>query len=155
MFLCLLRSGGASSCSRLETLWVARAPRAPCAQYGPQVVLHCFQMRGARAATVAALVLFGLQVAGDVRADPDTVADEPDTSAWRLPKLPDFKGDHSDDWYPDVARRLELEGRVLLGFDIGVDGRARNISVIWSENSVFAASADEILKSARFNVPSD
>jgi len=78
-----------------------------------------------------------------------------DASAWEQPNLPGRKVDMSRDWYPDAAKRLGLEGRVLLGFDMKADGRAKNISVIWSENSAFEASAVEMLKSVRFTVPAN
>lgn len=78
-----------------------------------------------------------------------------DASAWELPTLPGFKPDNSRDWYPAAAKRLGLEGRVLLGFDIKADGSPKNISVIWSENSFFEASAMEMLKAVRFTLPAN
>ena len=81
-----------------------------------------------------------------------TVADE--QHAFALPTLPQIRAWLSNDWYGDAARRAGLEGRVLLAFNITPDGRAKNPSVIWAEDTTLAANALEFLKSSRFKVPS-
>jgi len=86
---------------------------------------------------------------------PTSTAIDADTAGWELPKLPHVQLETNRDWFPAAAKRMGLEGRVLVGFDITAQGRVTNISVIWSENSVFDSSAVEMLKGARFSVPSD
>jgi TonB family protein len=66
----------------------------------------------------------------------------------------DFPG--NQEFYPDSARREGLEGRVIVGCDIGSDGHTRKVSLIWSERgqrSVLAASAVRMVSTMRFKGP--
>ena len=104
----------------------------------------------------AACVLVVMQAQADPTEAPGGApATNSDTSGWELPKLPHFRPESGRDWFPDAARRMGLEGRVLVGFDISAQGRAKNVAVIWSEDRVFVPSAVEMVKGMRFDVPSD
>jgi len=118
-------------------------------------------MKILRAVLVASSGVCTLAIA-QAHADPTEAAantpvaatTSPDTAGWELPKLPQMQLDGNGGFYPEPARRTGLEGRVLLGFAITAEGRAKNISVIWSENGVFESDALKILKGARFSLPS-
>jgi TonB family protein len=111
---------------------------------------------GASAAVCALAILQAHADPIEPSADtPAALATKAETSGWEVPALPHFQAAFGQDWFPVVAKRMGLEGRVLVGFDIDARGRAKNISVIWSENTVFESSAVEILKGARFSLPSD
>jgi TonB family protein len=86
---------------------------------------------------------------------PPTPTDR-DSGGWEIPKLPHaFQPENDREWFPPKARRMGMEGRVLVAFDITARGRAEHISVIWSESEIFESSAVNMLESTRFNVPSD
>jgi TonB family protein len=81
-----------------------------------------------------------------------------DETGLELPKLPRSNFPNDQDWYPASARREGLEGRVLVGFDIGTDGRTKKVSVIWSESgdeSVLAANTVRMVGTMRFKVPAE
>jgi TonB family protein len=81
-----------------------------------------------------------------------------DETGFELPNLPRSNLPNDQDWYPASARREGLEGRVLVGFDIGSDGRTNKVSVIWSERgdgSVLAANTVRMVGTMRFKVPAD
>lgn len=87
---------------------------------------------------------------------------------WRAPEektvrqlLDEEEGDHSDmPWdlvgplrarYPKLARRLGIEGVAIAEFEVGADGRAKNINCVdaWPSD-VFYEAAREALTLARF-----
>lgn len=86
---------------------------------------------------------------------------------WRAPEeksvrqLIDEEGEHSDmPWdvigplrarYPRLARRLGVEGIAIAEFEVGADGRAKNINCVdaWPSD-VFYDAAREALEHARF-----
>jgi len=87
---------------------------------------------------------------------------------WRAPEektvrqlLDEEEGDHSDmPWdvvgplrarYPKLARRLGIEGVAIAEFEVGADGRAKNINCVdaWPSD-VFYDAAREALTLARF-----
>lgn len=87
---------------------------------------------------------------------------------WRAPEektvrqlLEDEEGDHSDmPWdvvgplrarYPKLARRLGVEGVAIAEFEVGADGRAKNINCVdaWPSD-VFYDAAREALLHAKF-----
>jgi|GEM_PF-2152420 len=87
---------------------------------------------------------------------------------WRAPEektvrqlLDEEEGDHSDmPWdvvgplrarYPKLARRLGIEGVAIAEFEVGADGRAKNINCVdaWPSD-VFYDAAREALMLARF-----
>ncbi len=56
------------------------------------------------------------------------------------------------DKYPDRARRLGREGRVLLSFDLSSDGVIRNVSIISSSGSrILDDNAKEVVEKTTFN----
>jgi TonB family protein len=74
--------------------------------------------------------------------------------AWELPHLPriDFGSGY---YYPTGAMRLGVEGRVLVAFDITAAGRARNVSILWTEDASLATQTVKLLERARFKVSAD
>jgi len=62
-----------------------------------------------------------------------------------LPSLKSSKGIY----YPDAAKRVGLEGKVLVAFDIVADGRVANLSIIFSDDSAFEKSAKEYMSGLR------
>jgi TonB family protein len=68
-----------------------------------------------------------------------------------LPPLRSSKGIY----YPETAKRVGLEGKVLVAFDIVADGRVANLSIISSDNSAFENTAKEYMSGLRFEVPSN
>ena len=54
-------------------------------------------------------------------------------------------------YYPAKALRLGQEGRVVVAFDIGADGRARNAAVVSSEEPALDAAALAVLANRRFD----
>jgi TonB family protein len=75
------------------------------------------------------------------------VADESQT----LPPLKSSKGIN----YPEAAKRVGLEGKVLVAFDIVADGRVDNVSIILADDSAFERTAREYMSGLRFEVPSN
>lgn len=94
-------------------------------------------------------------VLGVVSATAGEVVHDPDWDAWKLPPLPHFGAPPGEDFYPPEAEILGVEGRVLLAFDITTEGKARNISILWSENKRLAAGAAHALSTVHFDVPAD
>jgi TonB family protein len=72
-------------------------------------------------------------------------------------KLPQFQFVMSkgQDWYGATAKRQGLEGRVLVAFNITTDGQAKDVSVIWTEDSVLGANTLQLMKAIRFKMPPD
>jgi hypothetical protein len=103
-------------------------------------------MRYLRAAVLAILASWGSGVLADEANEPKT--------GWEQPKLPAIKLSH-EDWYPPAARFRNLQGRVLVAFDITPAGVAANISILWSENEVFTQSTTRMLAGAHFAVPNN
>ena len=66
--------------------------------------------------------------------------------------LPKFKSARNI-YYPDKAKRLGLEGKVLIAFDITVDGLPTNGAVISSDDELFTKAATEYITNLRFEVP--
>jgi hypothetical protein len=85
------------------------------------------------------------------------LADEPSSadSAWELPKLPHATFSKREDWYGPQAKRLGVEGRVLVAFDIATAGDAKNVSIIWAENELLGTQTSRLLSGAHFDVPKD
>jgi len=69
----------------------------------------------------------------------------------QLPPLKSSKGIY----YPEAAKRVGLEGKVLVAFDIVADGRADNLSIVFSDDSAFESAAKEYTSGLRFEVPSN
>jgi TonB family protein len=70
-----------------------------------------------------------------------------------MPHLP--KVDFKHDYYPVGAVRAGIEGRVLVAFDITSAGLAKDVSVLWSENSLLATHTVQLLERAQFKVLPD
>src|ERR1700732_974087 len=99
-------------------------------------------------AFAGAILAPGISVA-DVPANDDTPR-----SAQSLPVMPKVKSLGRGIYYPDQAKRLEAQGRILLGFQINDRGRATRISVESAEASkILSDSAVAILKEMAFEQP--
>ena len=76
-------------------------------------------------------------------------------SVWAAESLPvpkfSFINRH-EDFYPPKARRLGLEGRVLLAFDIRANGKADNVIVVSSEDPTLDPAARALLGNLKFEV---
>jgi TonB family protein len=83
------------------------------------------------------------------RATDESPAVVPETQT--LPPIKSSKGVY----YPDAAKRLGVEGKVLVAFDIAKDGRVANLAVLFSDESVFNNTAKEYMSGLRFDLPSD
>jgi TonB family protein len=81
------------------------------------------------------------------------LADQFDSAATKPPPLPKLKSVGKGVAYPDAAKRVGVEGKVIIGFDIAADGRAINISLVSSDDTVFEKPAMELLRSATFELP--
>jgi TonB family protein len=66
-----------------------------------------------------------------------------------LPPVKSSKGIY----YPDAAKRVGLEGKVLVAFDIAADGRVANLAILFSDESAFENTAREYMSGLRFEVP--
>ena len=64
------------------------------------------------------------------------LADQQDSAAARQPPLPKMKSSKGL-YYPDAAKRVGAEGKVIIGFDIAANGRATDISLISSDDKIF------------------
>jgi TonB family protein len=82
------------------------------------------------------------------------VADESLSAASAKQTLPPLKSSKGI-YYPETAKRVGLEGKVLVAFDIVADGRVANLSIIFSDDSAFENTAKEYMSGLRFEVPSN
>jgi TonB family protein len=82
------------------------------------------------------------------------IADEPLSTASEQQLLPPIKSSKGL-YYPDAAKRVGLEGKVLVAFDIVADGRVANLAIIFSDESAFENTAREYMSGLRFEVPSN
>ena len=81
-------------------------------------------------------------------------ADEPLNTASEQQLLPPIKSSKGL-YYPDAAKRVGLEGKVLVAFDIVADGRVANLAILFSDESAFENTAKEYMSGLRFEVPSN
>jgi TonB family protein len=93
-------------------------------------------------------------VLGIANASIAAEAGDAEWDGWAPPKLPHFTFPN-ESFYPVEALRRGVEGRVLVGFDITTDGKAKNISVIWAEDQRLADAAQHMMSTSRFDVPAD
>jgi TonB family protein len=82
------------------------------------------------------------------------VADESPGAVSEKQILPPLKSS-KDIYYPEPAKRVGLEGKVLVAFDIVTGGRVANVSVLFSDDRVFENTAKEYVSGLRFDVPGD
>jgi len=83
-----------------------------------------------------------------------SLADEP--GSVKLPAGKNYRSLVSDSWYPQRARRLSQQGRVLVEFGISSKGRAVDITVPSSEPAgVFDKTATTFVRAVEFDVPRD
>jgi TonB family protein len=57
--------------------------------------------------------------------------------------------------YPDAQKRIGLEGRVLLAFNIADNGEATDAQVIFADEAAFDTAAITLLSGLRFDIPYD
>jgi TonB family protein len=100
-------------------------------------------------------VLLCLVFAGALCVSHRTLAQEESSAASQLPPtMPNVTSQGKGIYYPDQAKRLEAQGRVLLGFQINHRGRATRISIERAESSkLLSDSAVAILKELVFERP--
>ena len=67
-------------------------------------------------------------------------ADEASTPTQEIPRLPHIKS-LGNIYYPDKAKRLNLEGSVLAEFSIDATGKATDVKLVRADNSLFADMA--------------
>jgi TonB family protein len=80
--------------------------------------------------------------------------EEPSAVSQSPPVLPKVKSFGKGIYYPDQAKRLEAQGRILLGFQINDRGRATRISIESEEaNKILSNSAVAILQEFVFERP--
>jgi TonB family protein len=97
------------------------------------------------AAWFAMMQVFGL---------PHALANEPASMTQQQPAIPRTKSS-KDFYYPDNAKRVGLEGTVLVEFNIDAKGKATGVTVIRADDPVFARAAKEFYSGLRFDVPRD
>jgi TonB family protein len=85
-----------------------------------------------------------------VRASADEASNAPSTS----PALPLLKSS-KDIYYPQMAKQVGLEGKVLVAFDIAADGSVAHSSIIFADEGGFEGVAKEYLAGLQFVVPSN
>jgi len=81
-------------------------------------------------------------------------ADESQSAGSEKQALPPLKSS-KDIYYPEAAKRVGLEGKVLVAFDIVADGRVANLAIIFSDESAFENTTKEYMSGLRFEVPSN
>jgi TonB family protein len=80
--------------------------------------------------------------------------EEPSAVSQSPPVMPKVTSHGKGIYYPDQAKRLEAQGRILLGFQINDRGRATRISIESAEASkLLSDSAVTILKEMVFERP--
>jgi TonB family protein len=80
--------------------------------------------------------------------------DAPATESSSPPAIPKFKLRIGNDTYPDQAKRMNAQGRILLGFEIDNRGRAMQINIESAEaNKILSDSAVSVLKAMKFELP--
>jgi TonB family protein len=80
--------------------------------------------------------------------------EEPAAVSQSPPVMPKVKSLGKGIYYPDQAKRLEAQGRILLGFKINDRGRTTGISIESAEASkILSDSAVAILKELVFELP--
>jgi TonB family protein len=85
---------------------------------------------------------------------PHASADEAIIGSQQQPALPPVKSSKPF-YYPDKAKRIGLEGTVLVEFNIDAKGKPTNLSVLRSDDPLFASAARELFAGTRYDVPSD
>lgn len=81
-------------------------------------------------------------------------AEESTTLGSGAPPLPHIKS-LGPIIYPDQAKRLDLEGSVLVEFGIDAAGKTTGVTVIRSDHPLFAKTAIRGLSATTFDVPVD
>lgn len=84
---------------------------------------------------------------------------------WREPDLAPGEEDHAMPWdivgplrarYPKLARRLGVEGVAIVDFEVGADGRAKNVHCAYAwPSDVFFEAAREAMQHVRFEPKPD
>jgi TonB family protein len=82
------------------------------------------------------------------------IADEPATPTQEAAPLPSIKSLGSI-YYPDKAKRLNLEGSVLAEFSIDAKGKATGVKLIHADDPLFDDMAMKGFSAGRYDVPAD
>jgi Gram-negative bacterial TonB protein C-terminal len=81
-------------------------------------------------------------------------ADEASTPTQGVPRLPHIKS-LGNIYYPDKAKRLNLEGSVLAEFSIDATGRATEVKLVRADNPLFADMAMKGFSASKYEVTAD
>jgi TonB family protein len=100
--------------------------------------------RGLRAVLLLAALQFPFM--------PAAVAEDPAPATQATPPLPEFKS-IKPFYYPDKAKRLDLEGSVLAEFSIDAGGRTRGVTLLRADDALFAATAMQAFSGITYKVP--
>ncbi len=73
-----------------------------------------------------------------------------------IAKLPAYKFVRLDDYYPDEARREDIQGRAVAVFTIGANGKVEKAAFLTaSPRHLLEGAVLHVLKNLRFSVPKD
>jgi hypothetical protein len=108
----------------------------------------------ARRVAVGCLQSFALFAALQVLCIPGAIADEPAAPSQEAPPLPRIKRLGSI-YYPDKAKRLNLEGSVLAEFSIDENGKATGVKLVRADDPLFADMAMKGFSAGTYDVPAD
>jgi TonB family protein len=102
-----------------------------------------------RACTILCSALL-VPICTSSRAFAEEVPAAESQSTAALPRI----GSAGSIYYPDEAKRLNAQGRILLGFEINNHGRATHVSIESAEgNKILSDSAVSLLKAMKFERP--
>jgi TonB family protein len=85
---------------------------------------------------------------------PHAVADEVISAPQQQPALPPVKSSKPF-YYPEKAKRIGLEGTVLIEFNIDAKGKPTNLSVLRADDPMLASATRELFAGTRFDVAND
>jgi TonB family protein len=83
---------------------------------------------------------------------PYAIAEDPASTTQAPRPLPQFKS-IKPFYYPDKAKRLNLEGSVLAEFSIDASGRTRGVSLLRADDPLFAATAMQAFAGITYKLP--
>jgi hypothetical protein len=81
-------------------------------------------------------------------------ADAASTPTQEIPRLPHIKS-LGNIYYPDKAKRLNLEGSVLAEFSIDATGKATDVKLVRADNPLFADMAMKGFSAGKYDVTAD
>jgi hypothetical protein len=106
----------------------------------------------ARRVAVGCLRSLALFAALQVLCIRGAIADEPANPTQEAPPLPRIKSLGSI-YYPDKAKRLNLEGSVLAEFSIDENGKATGVKLVRADDPLFADMAMKGFSTGTYDLP--